>query len=109
MLFRSVDGAVVAGGIAGLNTSTTEEGAAWAFVTVDSRRRRQGIGAAVGANLLEHLQGLGATKATSFFRATDEGERWAVARGWSRPVSSVGGQPGRERISDACVASGVSG
>jgi RimJ/RimL family protein N-acetyltransferase/N-acetylglutamate synthase-like GNAT family acetyltransferase len=78
------DGAVVATGASGLNISTTTEGAAWAFVTVDSRTRRQGIGDALGTKLLEHLHGLGATKATSFFRWSDEGEEWATARGWSR-------------------------
>jgi GNAT superfamily N-acetyltransferase len=70
-----------------LDTSTTTEGAAWAFVTVDSRARRQGIGDALGGKLLEHLHGLGATKVTSFFRWTDEGERWATERGWSRLLS----------------------
>jgi GNAT superfamily N-acetyltransferase len=83
-LVAEVDGAVVATGAAGLNISTTTEGAAWAFVTVDSRARRQGVGDALGTKLLEHLSTLGATKATSFFRWTDEGERWATGRGWSR-------------------------
>jgi RimJ/RimL family protein N-acetyltransferase/N-acetylglutamate synthase-like GNAT family acetyltransferase len=77
-------GAVVATGASGLNLSTKTEGAAWAFVTVDSRARRHGIGDALGTKLLDHLHGLGATKATSFFRWTEEGERWATARGWSR-------------------------
>jgi RimJ/RimL family protein N-acetyltransferase/N-acetylglutamate synthase-like GNAT family acetyltransferase len=83
-LVAEINGAVVATGASGLNISTTTEGAAWAFVTVDSRARRQGIGDALGTKLLEHLHGLGATKATSFFRWTEEGERWATARGWSR-------------------------
>ncbi len=83
-LVAEVDGLVVAAGACALNISTTTEGAAWAFVTVDSSRRGQGIGAALGAALLEHLSGAGATKATSFFRWTEEGERWATARGWSR-------------------------
>jgi RimJ/RimL family protein N-acetyltransferase len=83
-LVAEIDGAVVATGVSGLNISTTTEGAAWAFVTVDSRTRRQGIGDALGTKLLEHLHALGATKATSFFRWTDEGERWATAREWSR-------------------------
>jgi len=86
-LVAEVDGEVVATGAAGLNISTTTEGAAWAFVTVDSRARRQGIGDALGAKLLEHLSMLHATKATSFFRWTEEGERWATARGWSRLLS----------------------
>lgn len=83
-LVAEVDGAVVAKGTAGLNLSTTTEGAAWGFVTVDSRLRRQGIGGALGAKLLEHLQAIGAKTATSFFRWTEEGERWAAASGWSR-------------------------
>ena len=83
-LVAEVDGAVVALGVGGLNISTTTKGAAWAFVTVDSRMRRRGIGDALATKLLEHLRGLGATKATSLFRWTEEGERWATARGWSR-------------------------
>jgi len=81
-----VDGAVVGLGVAGLNIWTTTEGASWAWVTVDSRVRRQGIGEALGAKLIEHLLGLGATKATCMFRSTEEGERWAVARGWSKQL-----------------------
>ncbi|MFL5960161.1 MAG: GNAT family N-acetyltransferase [Gaiellaceae bacterium] len=83
-LVAELDGAVVATGSAGRNISTADEGAAWAFVTVDFRARRQGIGDAVGAKLLEHLHALEATKATCFFRSSEEGERWAKARGWSR-------------------------
>jgi GNAT superfamily N-acetyltransferase len=86
-LVAEINGAVVATGASGLNISTTTEGAAWAFVTVDSRARRQGCGDALGTKLLEHLHGLGATKATSFFRWTEEGERWATVRGWSRLLS----------------------
>jgi RimJ/RimL family protein N-acetyltransferase/N-acetylglutamate synthase-like GNAT family acetyltransferase len=83
-LVAEVDGAVVAAGSAGLNTWTTTEGAAWASVTVASRLRRQGIGAALGARLIGHLNSLEAKKATCLFRWTDEGERWAVGQGWSR-------------------------
>jgi RimJ/RimL family protein N-acetyltransferase len=83
-LVTELDGAVVASGSAGLNIWTTTEGASWAFVTVESRARRQGIGEALGAKLIEHLRGLGATKVTCLFRWTEEGERWAVAQGWSR-------------------------
>jgi GNAT superfamily N-acetyltransferase len=79
-----IDGAVVGRGASGLDISTTTPGAAFAFLTVDSRVRRQGVGDALGRKLLEHLHELGATKATSFFRSTEEGERWATARGWSR-------------------------
>jgi len=86
-LVAEVDGAVVAVGVAGLDTDTTIEGTGWAFVTVDVAARRRGIGDAVGARLLEHLRGVGATSATSLFRFTEEGERWAVARGWSRRLT----------------------
>ena len=86
-LVAEVDGSVVAVGRAGLNTDTTTEGAAWAFVTVDVAARRRGIGEQVGARLLEHLRGIGAKSATSFFRFSEEGERWAIARGWSRRLS----------------------
>jgi RimJ/RimL family protein N-acetyltransferase/N-acetylglutamate synthase-like GNAT family acetyltransferase len=83
-LVAEVDGAVAATGVAGLNISTKTEGAGWAFVTVDSGQRRQGIGDALGAKLVDHLCEIGATKATTFFRSTEEGERWAIAQGWSR-------------------------
>ncbi len=86
-LVAELDGVVVADGVAGLNSWTTTEGAAWAFVTVDVASRRQGIGEALGAKLLEHLREVGATSATSFFRFTEEGERWALARGWQRLLS----------------------
>ncbi|HEX4525422.1 MAG TPA: GNAT family N-acetyltransferase [Gaiellaceae bacterium] len=86
-LVAELEGVVVANGAAGLNTSTTTEGAAWAFVTVGIASRGQGIGDRLGAMLLEHLREVGATSATSFFRFTEEGERWAVARGWQRLLS----------------------
>ena len=83
-LVADIDGAVVATGVAGLNISTSTDGAAWAFVTVDSRLRRQGIGDALGAKLIDHLRDVGGTKPTCFFRGSEEGERWATAQGWSR-------------------------
>jgi RimJ/RimL family protein N-acetyltransferase len=83
-LVAEMDGAVVAVGSSGLNIWTTTEGAAWAFVTVDARARGQGIGAELAGNVIEHLHALDAKKATSMFRWTEEGERWAVAQGWSR-------------------------
>lgn len=83
-LVGEVDDVVVAAGSAGLNTSTTTEGAAWALVTVDAAHRRQGLGDELARRLLDHLHAIGATNATSFFRWSEEGERWATARGWSR-------------------------
>ena len=86
-LVAELDGVVVANGAAGLNTWTTTEGAAWASVSVEAARRRQGIGETLGTRLLEHLRDIGATKVTTFMRFTEEGERWALARGWQRLLS----------------------
>lgn len=83
-LVVDLDGMVAGYGAGGLNTSTTTEGASWAFVTVAAGRRRRGIGDALGAKVLDHLRGIGATRATAFVRWTEEGERWALGRGWSR-------------------------
>ena len=35
-------------------------------------------------HLLDHLREIGATKLTTFFRSTEDGERWAVEQGWSQ-------------------------
>jgi len=86
-LVAEADGAVVGVGTAALNTETTTEGAAWAFVTVDAAYRRRGIGDELGRRLLDHLREVGAMRITSFFRWTEEGERWAAALGWSRLLS----------------------
>lgn len=86
-LVAEVDGSIVACGTAGLNTQTTTTGTAWAFVTVAAASRRRGIGDALGSRLLDHLADLGATSATSFFRHSEEGERWARSRGWTRRLT----------------------
>ncbi len=86
-LVAVLDGAVVANGAAGLNSWTTTEGAAWVSLTVGPAWRCRGIGEALGAGLLDHLRGVGARSVTSFIRFTEEGERWAVARGWRRLLS----------------------
>lgn len=86
-LVAEEDGRIVGVGHAGLNVWTSTGGASWAFVTVDTARRRQGFGDELGGRLLNHLRDVGASKATSFFRWTEEGERWAVARGWSRLIT----------------------
>jgi RimJ/RimL family protein N-acetyltransferase len=83
-LVAELDGLIAGTGAAGLDTHTTTPGAAWAYVTVDVEQRRRGVGDAIGAKLLDHLRTAGATRATSFMRWTEEGERWALARGWSR-------------------------
>lgn len=83
-LVAEIDGAVVATGSAGLNIATTTEGAGWAGVHVDAAHRGQGIASALGERLLDHAREIGVTKLTCMFRSTEEGERWATARGWSR-------------------------
>jgi RimJ/RimL family protein N-acetyltransferase len=83
-LVAEVDGLVVGMGNAGLNITTTTPGASWLNVRVTSSQRRQGIGSALHEALLAHLAEIGATNATSFIRWTEEGERWASARGWKR-------------------------
>jgi RimJ/RimL family protein N-acetyltransferase len=82
-----LDGVIVGAGSGGFDTSTSTEGAGWAFVTVRLDHRRRGIGDALGSRMLDHLHSIGATKATSFIRWTEEGERWALARGWSRVLT----------------------
>jgi GNAT superfamily N-acetyltransferase len=87
-LVAELEGEVVAHGVSGLNTQTTTPGAGWAFVTVDAASRRHGIGDHLGSRFMRHLGDIGATRATSFFRFTEEGERWALARGWSRLMTA---------------------
>jgi RimJ/RimL family protein N-acetyltransferase/N-acetylglutamate synthase-like GNAT family acetyltransferase len=105
-LVAEVDGAVVGLGRAGFDTWTSTEGAAWAFVTVESDLRRQGIGAALGERLIDHLGEVGATTATALFRWTEEGERWAVARGWSRLETAPLIALDPRRISEPSVPTG---
>ncbi|MGN6799627.1 MAG: GNAT family N-acetyltransferase [Gaiellaceae bacterium] len=77
-------GEVVAIGAAGLDTWTSTPGAAWCNVAVTPTHRRMGLGGTLLEALLSHLDQEGGTRATSFMRFTEEGERWASARGWSR-------------------------
>jgi GNAT superfamily N-acetyltransferase len=84
----AADGDRVVGlGICGLNENTSTPGAAWAFVAVTTERRREGTGSALAEPLLEHLASIGAVRLTVFMRWTAEGERWAIARGWSRVIT----------------------
>jgi RimJ/RimL family protein N-acetyltransferase len=83
-LVAEVDGVVVAMGNGGLNITTTTPGAAWLNVRVTASHRRQGFGSELYEAILVHLAEIGATNATSFIRSTEEGERWASARGWKR-------------------------
>lgn len=83
----AVDGdRVVAAGTAALDLHA-EPGAAWANLAVAGDRRGEGIGSTLGEALLEHLRSRTATTVTSFTRQSDEGERWATKRGWTRALS----------------------
>lgn len=83
----AADGDQIVGfGAAGLDTWTTAA-AGWCNVAVTATRRCEGIGSALLEALLEHLRDIGAAKATSFIRFSEEGERWASARGWSRVLT----------------------
>jgi GNAT superfamily N-acetyltransferase len=80
------DGRVVATGAAGLDTYAGPW-TGWASLTVAADRRRGGIGSALGGALLDHLRSLDVTTVTTFVRQTDDAERWATARGWSRALA----------------------
>jgi|KBSMisStaDraftv2_1062788.scaffolds.fasta_scaffold227338_1 GNAT superfamily N-acetyltransferase len=86
-LAAEADGRVVAIGVSGLDLSTSVAGASWASVVVTEAYRRQGVGTALHDRLLDHLRAVGAGKASSFMRGTEEGERWANARGWTRQLA----------------------
>jgi RimJ/RimL family protein N-acetyltransferase len=86
-LVAELDGRIVAVGGASLNLWTSATDAAWAFFTVAPDRRREGIGALFAEALHAHLREIGARRVTTFIRQTDEGERWATARGFTRAIS----------------------
>ena len=84
----AVAGDAVVGLAAGaLDTWTTASDKGWCNVAVTASHRGRGIGSALLDAALAHLDRIGATRATSFTRFSEEGERWAVARGWSRVLS----------------------
>lgn len=84
----AVDGSEVVGvGVCGLNLWTAKPGAAWCGVAIAAARRRQGIGSELLRALLQRLDDVGATRVTSFVRFSEEGERWAIARGWERKLT----------------------
>ena len=87
-LVAEVDEAVVAVAGSGLNASTTTRGACGATVNVTAAHRRHGIGSALLEVAVDHLRQLGGTRATSHVRWSEEGERWASARGWERVESA---------------------
>jgi len=86
-LATEVDGVVVAVGVAGLDIATSAPGAAFASVNVTAAHRRRGVGSMLLERLLDHLRELEGTKPTSFCRWSEEGERWAEARGWRRVLA----------------------
>jgi RimJ/RimL family protein N-acetyltransferase len=87
-LTAELGGEVVALGQAGLHTATTTPGAAWLRLDVTASKRGRGIGSALHSALFEHLGEIGALQVTTFVRWTDDGERWASARGWRRMLTA---------------------
>ena len=86
-LVAELDGVVVADGVAGLNSWTTTEGPPGRSSRWTSRRGVRASGRRLGRGSSSTCARLGATSTTSFFRFTEEGERWALARGWQRLLS----------------------
>jgi GNAT superfamily N-acetyltransferase len=84
-----IDGRLVATGQALLNVTTTTPGASWATVRVSGTHRRLGLGSTLHDALFDHLRQVGAKQVASFVRLTAEGERWALARGWTRVLTGL--------------------
>jgi GNAT superfamily N-acetyltransferase len=84
----AVEGDAVVGlGSGALDTWTTASDKGWCSAAVTGAHRGKGIGSALLDVLVHHLIEIGATRATSFIRFSEEGERWALARGWSRVLT----------------------
>jgi RimJ/RimL family protein N-acetyltransferase len=105
-LVATESGTVVGFGVCGLNIWTSSPGAAWCIVNVAAHHRRAGIGGALLDALLARLAELGGTRATSFIRFTEEGERWAASRGWVRMLNGPLIAVDPRTISEPSVPSG---
>jgi GNAT superfamily N-acetyltransferase len=81
------DRGVIGFGGASLNIWTSTPNDGQAFVAVTAAGRGAGVGSALGDRLLEHLRAHDVTTRTTFLRHTDEGERWAAARGFERAIA----------------------
>jgi GNAT superfamily N-acetyltransferase len=79
--------AVVGVATAALDTWTTAMDKGWCSVAVTEPQRGHGVGSALLDVALAHLGEIGATRATSFNRFSEEGERWATARSWARVLT----------------------
>lgn len=99
-------GEIVGYGACGLNTWTSTPGAGWCSLAVAARRRREGIGSSLLDAFLRRLGEVGATKVTSFIRFSEEGERWAAARGWARMLSGPLIAVDPRRVAEASVPEG---
>lgn len=80
-------GRVIGVGGCGRNIWTSTPNVGGAYVTVAADRRREGIGEALWQRLLEHLQEIGVERVTTFIRYTEDGERFATARGFERAIA----------------------
>jgi GNAT superfamily N-acetyltransferase len=81
-LVAVVDGVIVGHGGAGLNATTSVEGAGGLGVSVVEPARRQGIGQRLYEPLLEHLLSLDARRLVTYLMQNPDGERFARARGF---------------------------
>ena len=80
-------GSVVGVAASGLDTWAAGDDIGWCNVAVAPSSRRQGVGAALYERAVAHLADIGVHRATAFIRYSEEGERWATARGWSRRIT----------------------
>ncbi len=92
-LVAVADEKIVGHGGAGLNPSTSVQGAGGLGVTVLDFARGNGIGSRLYDALLEHLKSVGGRNVIAIFVQNDSGERFARTRGFvhvkSAPISRV--------------------
>jgi GNAT superfamily N-acetyltransferase len=86
-IVAEVNGRVVAMSMGGLNTSTTEEGAIWSYVSVHPDFQGQGVGGALWERMEGHLRSIGGRRVNGFGLADDATHAWLTKRGFERGAS----------------------
>jgi GNAT superfamily N-acetyltransferase len=86
-IVAEVDGRVVAMAMGGLNTSTTEQGAIWSYVSVHPAHQKQGIGSALWERMQAHLCSIGGRRVNGFGLDDDATHAWLAKRGFERGAS----------------------
>jgi RimJ/RimL family protein N-acetyltransferase len=84
VLVAQGDGEVVGVGRAGLNTWTSEEGAADLFVMVHPDHRGTGVGTSVYDSLVWHLRDIGARRVQGWAADDEATGAWCASRGFER-------------------------